>query len=96
MRRDVADSEPKATMKYHAVSPDTPCPFCGLQQLAYKRPGHHGDVYHCVRNSGGCGRTVVHRRQKGKPGCGLTPIMNFGVFGRWQPCRLAECEGKET
>ncbi len=69
-------------MKYHLLDRNVCCPFCGRANLAYKRPGQHGDVYGC----NACLKTVVHRRQKGKPACGLVPVLNFGQLGYWKPC----------
>ena len=67
---------------YHILPQATRCPFCGLALLEYKRPGHHGNIYQC--------RTVVHRRQKGSPSCGLTPVLSVSGFGRWEACQLGE------
>ena len=73
-------------MKYHPISPDLHCPFCGRTNLVYKRPGQHGDIYRCAVEAGGCERTVIHRRQRGKPECGVAAVLNFGQFGPWRPC----------
>ena len=69
-------------MKYHPIDDDVRCLFCGRPSLTYQRPGLHGDIYQC----GACQRTVVHRRQKGKPDCGLVAILNFANLGPWKPC----------
>jgi hypothetical protein len=69
-------------MRYHPIDERVRCFFCGRPALFYLRPGMHGDIYRC----GGCQRTVVHRRQKGKTACGLAPILNFANLGPWQPC----------
>jgi hypothetical protein len=74
-------------MEFHAI--DRICPFCALAKLSYKRPGQHGDVYECARESGGCGGDIVHRRQKGGAVCGIVPILKFGIFGRWEACSKA-------
>jgi hypothetical protein len=73
-------------MKYHALSADICCPFCGQPNLVYKRPGQHGDIYRCAIERGGCERTVLHRRRKGQQACGITAILNFGELGMWKPC----------
>ena len=73
-------------MKYHAIASETKCPFCGQLKLVYKRPGLCGDVYRCAAESGGCERTIVHRRRKGEQTCGVTAVLNFGHFGPWNPC----------
>ena len=77
---------------YHRLSPATPCPFCGLPLLAYKRPGHHGDIYQCDPARGGCRHTVVHRRHKGSASCGLALIITYCVFGTWVPCDMSDCD----
>lgn len=69
-------------MKFHALEAEVQCPFCSLPKLAYERPGLHGDVYECSE----CHRRTLHRRQKGKPACGLVPVLNFAQLGPWQPC----------
>jgi len=73
-------------MKYHVLPADICCPFCGRPNLVYKRPGQHGDIYRCAAEWGGCERTILHRRQKGKLACGITPILNFGALGAWKAC----------
>jgi hypothetical protein len=76
-------------MKYHELRPDICCPFCGGPNLVYKRPGQHGDIYRCAGESGGCERTILHRRQKGQSACGITPILNFGELGTWRACSVS-------
>jgi len=73
-------------MKYHPIRSDLKCPFCGKHKFVYKRPGLSGDVYRCAAELGGCERTVVHRRRKGDPKCGVAAVLNFGHFGPWDPC----------
>jgi hypothetical protein len=57
--------------------------------LVYKRPGQHSDIYLCAGESGGCERTILHRRQKGKSVCGITPILNFGELGKARSVSLS-------
>jgi hypothetical protein len=73
-------------MKYHPIDGDMKCPFCGQLNLVYKRPGLSGDVYRCAGELGGCERTIVHRRRKGDPRCGVVAVLNFGHVGQWNPC----------
>ncbi len=73
-------------MKYHAIDPDMQCPFCGRPNLVYERYGLHGDVYRCAAEQGGCDRKIVHRKQRGKPACGLVAILDFAQVGHWRPC----------
>jgi len=70
-------------MKFHPLSESAKCPFCGKKKLIYFRQAHHGDLYRCHPEMGGCGRNTVHRRRKGESDCGLTPILNFARFGNW-------------
>ncbi len=78
-------------MKYHPLGPEVRCFQCGMENsLSYTRNGLHGDVYQCS----GCNRTMVHRRQKGNPTCGLVPVLPFGRFGDWKQCRSDEQDSK--
>ncbi|HTS29199.1 MAG TPA: hypothetical protein VMH81_25175 [Bryobacteraceae bacterium] len=79
-------------MKYHPISSDMKCPFCGQLNLIYKRPGLSGDVYRCAAELGGCERTIVHRRRKGDTQCGVVAILNYGHFGAWRPCLPAAAD----
>jgi hypothetical protein len=90
-------------MKYHALRADVCCPFCGRPNLVYKRPGQRGDIYRCPAECGGCERTILHRRQKGKSVCGITPILNFGELGAWKACsvsgnqlEIAQCKSRHS
>jgi len=53
----IAETRPAMRLKFHAI--DRICPFCTLAKLSYQRHGHHGDVYECAYESGGCGRSIV-------------------------------------
>src|SRR5438094_563281 len=72
--------------RYHAISPEVPCPSCGRPGLTFMRKRPIGDLYTCTA----CGRTTVHHRSGvrtgGADGCGLRVLLGALEYGPWRPC----------